>query len=45
MLPEHAQLRIAIKDAGRDELVKAADDEGRGDGEDDIAQGSGPGLV
>ena len=45
MLPEHAQLRIAIKDAGRDELVKAADDEGRGDGEDDIAQGSGLGLV
>ena len=45
LLPEHVELRIAIEDAGRDELVKDADDERREDGEDDVVQGQGPGLV
>ena len=45
LLPEHVQLRIAVEDARRDELVKDADDEWREDGEDDVVQGQGPRLV
>lgn len=44
-LPELVQLRVAIQESRRDELVEDTDDERREDGEDDIVQRERPGLV
>lgn len=42
LLAEYIKLRISVKDASRDELVKDADDERRKDGEDNVVKGECP---
>lgn len=44
LLPELVELRVAVQQAGRDELVEDAHDEGGKDGEEDVIEGERPGL-
>jgi len=43
-LREAVELRVAVEEAGGDELVEDAEGEGREDGEEDVVEGEGPGF-
>lgn len=44
LLAELVELRVAVEQAGGDELIKDTHDEGRKDGEEDVVEGKGPGF-
>ena len=43
-LAELVELRVAVEEAGGDELVKDAHDQGGKDGEENVVEGEGPGF-
>ena len=44
LLAELIELRVAVEEAGRDELIEDAEDEGGKDGEENVVEGESPGL-
>jgi hypothetical protein len=45
VLAEAVQLRVAVEQAGRDELVQDTEDKGREDRVEDVVKGQRPGFV